>query len=141
MEIWERDTPGVLELPSGRRIRGRGLRHPFPQADPAPTYGLYLLGSPPPPHNWPSRWVRWPDFRLPKDRRDAREAFTEAWRRAGEERVEVACGGGRGRTGTALACLAVLDGVPADEAVEFVRRNYHKGAVETPWQSRYVRRF
>ncbi|MEX3099976.1 MULTISPECIES: protein-tyrosine phosphatase family protein [unclassified Streptomyces] len=141
MEIWERDTPGVLELPSGRRIRGRGLRHPFPQADPAPTYGLYLLGSPPPPHNWPSRWLRWPDFRLPKDSRDAREAFTEAWRRAGEERVEVACGGGRGRTGTALACLAVLDGVPADEAVEFVRRNYHKGAVETPWQSRYVRRF
>ncbi len=26
-----------------------------------------------------------------------------------------------GRTGTALACLAVLDGVPADEAVAFVR--------------------
>ncbi|MFM9441948.1 protein-tyrosine phosphatase family protein [Streptomyces acidiscabies] len=141
MEIWERDTPGVLELPSGRRIRGRGLRNPFPETDPTPTYGLYLLGSPPPPPNWPSRWVRWPDFRLPKDRRDAREAFTEAWHRAGEERVEVACGGGRGRTGTALACLAVLDGVPADEAVEFVRRNYHRGAVETPWQSGYVRRF
>lgn len=141
MEIWERNIPGVLELPSGRRIRGRGLRHPFPETAPTPTYGLYLLGSPPPPHNWPSRWVRWPDFRLPKDRRDAREAFTEAWHRAGEERVEVACGGGRGRTGTALACLAVLDGVPADEAVEFVRRNYHRGAVETPWQSRYVRRF
>ncbi|KND29633.1 protein-tyrosine phosphatase family protein [Streptomyces acidiscabies] len=141
MEIWERDTPGVLELPSGRRIRGRGLRHPFLETAPTPTYGLYLLGSPPPPHNWPSRWVRWPDFRLPKDRRDAREAFTEAWHRAGEERVEVACGGGRGRTGTALACLAVLDGVPADEAVEFVRRNYHRRAVETPWQSRYVRRF
>lgn len=46
--------------------------------------------------------------------------LSEAWERAGRERVEVACGGGggRGRTGTALACLAVLDGVPAVEAVQ-----------------------
>ncbi|WP_285502026.1 hypothetical protein [Streptomyces sp. NBRC 13847] len=57
------------------------------------------------------------------------------------ERVEVACAGGRGRTGTALACLAVLDGVPAALAVQFVRRNYEAHAVETPWQKRYVRRF
>jgi hypothetical protein len=33
--------------------------------------------------------------------------------------VEIACGGGRGRTGTALACLAVLDGVPAEQAVAY----------------------
>lgn len=46
-----------------------------------------------------------------------------------------------GRTGTALACLAVLDGVPADEAVAFVRDGYHPRAVETPWQRRYVRNF
>lgn len=63
------------------------------------------------------------------------------WARAVAERVEVACAGGRGRTGTALACLAVLDGVPADRAVAFVRRNYDAHAVETPWQKRYVRRF
>jgi protein-tyrosine phosphatase len=55
--------------------------------------------------------------------------------------VEFACGGGRGRTGTALACLAVLDGIPADQAVDFVRRNFDRHAVETPWQKRYVRRF
>jgi protein-tyrosine phosphatase len=55
--------------------------------------------------------------------------------------VEVACGGGRGRTGTALACLAVLDGVPAHEAVGYVRAHYDARAVETPWQRRYVRRF
>lgn len=61
--------------------------------------------------------------------------------RAGTERVEFACGGGRGRTGTALACLAVLDGVPAAEAVTFVRRHYDRRAVETPWQKRYVRAF
>jgi protein-tyrosine phosphatase len=55
--------------------------------------------------------------------------------------VEVACGGGLGRTGTALACLAVLDGVPAGEAVAYVREHYHPRAVETPWQRRFVRRF
>ena len=64
---------------------------------------------------WNARWVRWPDFRLPADRGDAQDALYEAWRRAVGERVEVACGGGFGRTGTALACMAVLDGVPARE--------------------------
>ncbi|GES28196.1 hypothetical protein San01_06830 [Streptomyces angustmyceticus] len=75
------------------------------------------------------------------DRRQARLAFEEALTRAAGERVEVACEGGRGRTGTALACMAVLDGVPADRAVAFVRRHYHPRAVETPWQRRYVRNF
>ncbi len=56
----------------------------------------------------------------PADRRDAREALGEAWRRAATERVEIGCAGGRGRTGTALACIAVLDGVQAREAVAFV---------------------
>ncbi|WP_425336872.1 protein phosphatase [Streptomyces sviceus] len=61
--------------------------------------------------------------------------------RSAAERVEIACGGGRGRTGTALACLAVLDGVPPREAVAYVREHYHRRAVETPWQRRYVQRF
>ncbi|HYO39833.1 MAG TPA: protein-tyrosine phosphatase family protein [Nocardioidaceae bacterium] len=91
--------------------------------------------------NWPSRWVRWPDFRLPRDPDDARSALVEAWQRAAEERVEVACGGGRGRTGTALACLAVLDGVRPEEAVGFVRHHYHHRAVETPAQRRFVAGF
>ena len=38
---------------------------------------------------------------------------------------------GRGRTGTAVACLAILDGVPSSLAVAFVREHYHPGAVET----------
>ncbi len=90
---------------------------------------------------WPSRWLRWPDFRLPLSRADARHAFTEAWQRSGEQRVEIACGGGRGRTGTALACLAILDGVPPTEAVAYVRQRYDQRAVETPWQRRYVARY
>ena len=140
MSTWDPDAPGVLRLPSGRLIRGRGLRHPLSEG-PAPEYGLYLLGKPPPACGWPSRWLRWPDFRLPTDRTEAAEAFADALERAGSERVEVACGGGVGRTGTALACIAVLDGVPAAEAVAYVRAGYRPRAVETPWQKRYVRRF
>ncbi|AZP17585.1 protein-tyrosine phosphatase family protein [Streptomyces aquilus] len=138
---WGRDDTGVLRLPSGRLVRGRGLRRPLPPGAPAPSYGLYLLGHRPPAVSWESRWLRWPDFRLPADHADARDALTEVWERAAGERVEVACGGGRGRTGTALACLAVLDGVPPGDAVAYVRAHYHRGAVETPWQRRYVRRF
>ena len=139
MPTWDPTGPGVLELPSGRRVRGRGLSK-GPPVD-APDFGLYLLGSAPEPPGWPHRWVRWPDFRLPADPADARDALTDLWERAADERVEVACGGGVGRTGTALACLAVLDGIPADRAVAYVRRHYDPHAVETPWQKRYVARF
>jgi hypothetical protein len=138
---WDSAATGVLRLPSGRLVRGRALRRPLDPTAPVPSYGLYLLGGPPPAVAWESRWIRWPDFRLPTHPEAARAALVEAWERAADERVEIGCGGGRGRTGTALACLAALDGVPAGEAVDFVRRNYDRHAVETPWQRRYVRRF
>jgi hypothetical protein len=137
---WDPTGAGVLRLPSGRLVRGRGLRRP-PPAGPEPSFGVYLLGRTPPPVAWASRWVRWPDFWLPTDRSVARDVLHEAWRRAATDRVEIACGGGRGRTGTALACLAVIDGVPAEQAVAFVRKHYDPRAVETPWQRRYVARF
>ncbi len=138
-DLWE-PGPGVLELPSGGRVRGRGLRDPMPPGPP-PTFGLYLLGSRPPEVEWESRWVRWPDFWLPADRTVAVAALLEALQRTRHERVEIACWGGRGRTGTALAMLAVLDGVPADRAVAYVRERYSRHAVETPWQRWYVARF
>ncbi|PSM43347.1 protein phosphatase [Streptomyces dioscori] len=143
---WDEETPGVLRLPSGRAVRGRGLRNALDPALVHPTYGVYLLGKEPSALaelTWETRWLRWPDFRLPADRAEARKVLTDIWERAADpaQRVEIACGGGRGRTGTALACLAVLDGVPPEEAVRFVRRNYDRHAVETPWQRRYVRTF
>ncbi|MFF5721097.1 protein-tyrosine phosphatase family protein [Streptomyces buecherae] len=137
---WEPEAAGVLRLPSGRLVRGRGLRRPLP-VGPRPDFALYLRGRRPPPVAWEARWVRWPDFWLPTDRAAFDQALRQAWARAGTERVEVACGGGVGRTGTALACLAVLDGVPAGEAVAYVRRHYAPRAVETPWQRRFVAGF
>lgn len=138
-ERWTLGAPGVLALPSGRLIRGRGLRGPVP-GGPDPQFGLYVVGSAVRGVPWEFRWVAWPDFRLPADPA-AREAFAEAWRRSATERVEVACMGGVGRTGTTLACIAVLDGVPAGEAVGYVRRHYHRRAVETPGQRRFVAGF
>jgi protein-tyrosine phosphatase len=99
---------------------------------------VYLLGKEPPDVPWETRWIKWPDFRLPVDRDEALTIFREALERTSTGRVEFACGGGRGRTGTALACLAVLDGTPADQAVAYVRSHYDRRAVETPWQKRYV---
>jgi protein-tyrosine phosphatase len=138
--MWTDGAPGVLRLPSGRLVRGRGLRRGVPDG-PRPEFAVHLLGRAPEPVPWPSIWLPWPDFRLPRDPGRARAVLAGAWRRAAAERVELACGGGRGRTGTALACLAVLDGVPPGEAVGFVRAHYHRRAVETPAQRRFVAGF
>jgi hypothetical protein len=139
-EFWDPAMPGVVSLPSGRLVRGRGLRHAIPGGL-RPAFGVYLLGKQPPAVPWASRWLRWPDFGLPADRELVIRTLSEAWRRAALERVEVACAGGRGRTGTALACLAILDGVPRSEAIAYIRHHYDRHAVETPWQRRYVARF
>jgi hypothetical protein len=129
-----------MRLPSGRLVRGRGLKRPA-LPGPDPTYAVYLLGAAPPPTAWRSRWVLCPDFRVPRDPEDARAALREAWEHAVGGRVEVGCDGGLGRTGTALGCLAVLDGVPAHEAVAYVRQHYDRRAVETLRQRWFVRRF
>lgn len=139
-DTWDPKGAGVLRLPSGRLVRGRGLRHPVPPG-PAPTFAVYLLGRIPPAVVWESRWLRWPDLWVPRDQVEVRTILREAWDRALTERVEIACRGGLGRTGTALACLAVIDGVPVEQAVAFVRRRYDRHAVEMPWQKRYVVRF
>jgi protein-tyrosine phosphatase len=78
---------------------------------------------------------------VPSDRADALAALREAHTRARSgERVEIACRGGVGRTGTALAALAVLDGLMSAAAVQWVRAGYHRRAVETPWQRWWLRK-
>jgi protein-tyrosine phosphatase len=137
---------GAIRLPDDSAVRGRGLRNPAP-AGPLPDHGLYLgtrhLRQ---KHEdklaWPHHWVAWPDFLLPSDRDDAVARIRELHELAqAGQRVEVACGGGIGRTGTVMACLAVLAGVPPQEAVDWTRQHYHHRAVETPWQRRWVARF
>ncbi len=128
------DGPGVVTLPGGSRVRGRRLADHAAPAD----FALLLADGPVP--GWPSRRIRWPDFWVPLDRADALDALREAHRRArAGERVEVACHGGIGRTGTALAALAIFDGLSVTEAVAWVRRHYHPRAVETPWQRWWLR--
>lgn len=137
---WTCDEAGVVVLPTGRIVRGRALRQPLPFG-PAPEFAVYLLGSEPQPVLWPRLWLRWRDFDLPAYADALRAALADAWSRSATQRVEIACRGGCGRTGTALACLAIIDGVPNGDAVDFVRERYDRRAVETPWQRRFVTRF
>ncbi|MFF0656288.1 protein-tyrosine phosphatase family protein [Micromonospora tulbaghiae] len=128
------DQAGLLTLPGGATVRGRRVAEPASPAD------FALLLAPGPEPEWPARRIHWPDFWIPADRADALDALREARRRAyAGERVEVACHGGVGRTGTALAALAVLDGLPPVRAVAWVRSHYHRRAVETPWQRWWLR--
>ncbi|MBW0102190.1 protein-tyrosine phosphatase family protein [Pseudonocardia sp. KRD291] len=141
---------GAIRLPDGTLVRGRGRRDPLPEG-PAPQFGLYpgrppdrgrrtlLRRTTPWLPDWPAEWVDWPDFRTPRDPRRAAAAIVRAHdlARAGH-RVEVACGGGVGRTGTVIACMAVIAGHPPDDAVAWTRRNYRSRAVETRGQRRWV---
>jgi Protein-tyrosine phosphatase len=127
------DGTGLVTLPSGARVRGRRLCGAASPAD----FTLILARGPVPA--WPHRRIRWPDFWIPADRDDALDALREALRRAhAGQRVEVACRGGVGRTGTALAALAILDGLTPRAALTWVRGTYHRRAVETPWQRRWL---
>lgn len=135
MNQWDM-VDGVVELPDGRRVRGTGLRRPR-QDVPLPDFAVYLLGKDPRPE-WAYEWVRWRDFRLPDSTERAVAALRGAHARAASERVEIACGGGVGRTGTALAVLAIMSGVAPDDAVAWVRAHYRPRAVETRRQKRWV---
>ncbi|MCO5968973.1 phosphatase domain-containing protein [Actinoallomurus soli] len=137
---------GSVRLPDGSYVRGRGLRRPLPEG-PTPDVGLYLgsdrlrrrheAALP-----WSHTWIDWPDFLLP---RDSEEAVRQIHHLHGQARAgalaEVACGGGVGRTGTVIACLAILSGVDPADAVTWTREHHHPKAVETPWQRRWVTRF
>jgi protein-tyrosine phosphatase len=128
----------AVALPDGTAVTAVSFDPGDPYGrDQPPDSGLYLDERWQPP--WPHDHVDWADFGLPADT----TAFVASLRslldraRAGEQ-VEIGCLGGHGRTGTALACLAVLAGHPPDEAVAWVRESYCDKAVETPDQASFV---
>jgi hypothetical protein len=135
---------GAVALPDGTLVRGRGRRRPLPPG-PLPDFGLYM-GHPGPgllrrpwQPEWAAEWIDWPDFRIPRHPHDAAAKITMAYRRARSgQRVEIACSGGTGRTGTVIACMAILAGHPADDAVAWTRRHYRPRAVETRGQRRWT---
>jgi len=102
---------------------------------------VLLAGRPPagPPVASGNReWIRWRDFWVPADEAVAVGVLRSAHARAATERALVTCGGGVGRTGTALAAMAVLEGMGPRAAVAWVRGAYHRRAVEVPWQRRFL---
>jgi hypothetical protein len=88
-------------FPDGTQVLASGWLQRKP-GEPRPDFGLYL--DPQWTPTWSSVMLDWPDFGVPADRdtadREIRAAYELA--RAGK-RVEVACVGGHGRTGTVLA--------------------------------------
>lgn len=107
--------------------------------DEVPAFGLYLDEHWAPP--WDHAHLPWVDFGVP-DAAELRVALEDVLDRARRgERVEVGCLGGHGRTGTALACVAVLTGTPPGEAVAWIRAAYCERAVETDEQRAFVAGF
>jgi len=117
----------------------------FGSADPyarelRPDFGLYLDERWHPP--WPFDHLDWPDFSVPDDRAPVVRALTSLLGQARDGlHLEIGCYGGHGRTGTALACLAVLCGHDPETAVDRVRSVYCERAVETQEQEAFVRNF
>jgi len=103
----------------------------------SPDFGVYLDERWQPP--WPHVRLDWPDFGVPQDRGPVLEGLRRALDLARDgRRVEIGCWGAHGRTGTALATLAVLTGLPRDDAVSWVRATYCTRAVETAEQEAFV---
>ena len=86
--------------------------------------------------------IEWPDGGIPRNQDEARRLIREAFAAARDgRRVEVGCVAGHGRTGTVLACMSVLAGVPGDAAIEWVRDHYCSKAVESGPQQDWILEF
>lgn len=103
-----------------------------------PDWGLYLDWGWKHP-DWRAENIDWRDYGLPSNYVVAFEAMLEVIERAQRgEKVEIGCIGGHGRTGTALACIAVMLGMTAKEAIKHVRTQYCDHTLETDEQEWFV---
>jgi protein-tyrosine phosphatase len=129
----------IVGFPDGTRVRASSISERSVD-DPERTFGLYLDAHWEP--TWPATVIDWADFGIAENPELAAQQIVDAFGRARSgELVEVGCLGGSGRTGTVLACMAVLSGVPPEEAVAWVRASYRPEAVETSDQEAWVRWF
>jgi len=85
--------------------------------------------------------ISWADMSVPALSRDDWRVIADHLARP-QRPVHVACLGGHGRTGTALAILLAIWGCipPSDDPVAWVRAHYCDKAIETEVQTAYVRR-
>ncbi len=134
-----------VTLPEGTTVLARGRLDLVPATRPRePDFALYLDERWRDDHDvtWPFRVVTWADFGLPADEIATFSEIADLYGRArAGELVEVACYGGVGRTGTVVACLAILAGVDPADAVGWVRSHYHPSAIETIEQEQLIARF
>jgi hypothetical protein len=125
-----------VQFPDGTCVEALAIGEREPNK-PTRDYGLYFDAAWQP--TWPAAVIDWEDFGLPVNQEAAAAQIRQAFERAkGGDRVEIGCIGGLGRTGTALACMAILAGVPPAQAVQWVKDHYHPGAVETDAQNEWV---
>lgn len=122
---WQLACSGLIACPPGE-VDGW---------DGAPDAGFYLDGAwrdvlvdvP-----WSARFVDWPDYGVVPASELGLLIGTVAHELASGKRVEIACLGGHGRTGTLLAALiGRLDGVDAATALRLAHERYCPHAVET----------
>lgn len=105
-----------------------------------PDWGLYADNAWNPSNRF--EIIKWPDFGVPSSPTQAFDQILDAFIMAcNGKKVEIGCFGGHGRTGTIIACMFVLAGHPASDAVSLARTRYCPMAIETPEQEKFVRDF
>jgi hypothetical protein len=125
-----------ITFPDGTCVRASGIASRDAN-DGWRDFGLYCDAAWKP--DWDAVTIDWPDFGIPAAPNTAASQIVAAFQQAQSgKHVEVGCLGGLGRTGTVLACMAVLAGVPGESAVGWVREHYRCEAVETAAQANWV---
>ena len=84
-----------------------------------------------------------PDYGVPDEAglRAILAQMLEVMRAAPNDAYHIGCKAGIGRTGTVMACLAIMAGAVEGDPVAWLRAAYFQGAIETPGQEAFVRGF
>ena len=84
-----------------------------------------------------------PDYGVPDEAalRGVLQQMLAEMRAAPDGAYHIGCKAGIGRTGTVMACLAIMAGAAEGDPVAWLRAAYHPGAIETPAQEDFVRGF